>query len=366
MKFRLDRQRFLEAVQLVGGVVAPRAIKPIYESLQIVSRDGGIEILATDLEVGIRLFLDDVAVEEAGTMTIPAQRLSSILREVVDDSIEIGWRGQTCEIVAQGSRFKVLCENPDDFPEIPEFDERGMFAVPNGTFTKLVAKTGFAAAKEKARFALNGIQMTVAGTEIACVATDGRRLAMMNGACENPDGVERSGIIPTKGMSQMVKVLTEGDEVIRLNLGESLCLAQTRRAVISSRLVEGQYPPVKEVIPANTTNRVVLNRAEIIAALRKARILTNQESRVVRLGFESGGRLLIDAQAVEVGEAHIEMAVEYTGEPMRIGFNPEFLLEGFGAAEGETARFELSAPNSPGKIMDDAGYTYVVSPVSLE
>ncbi len=366
MKFRLDRQRFLEAVQLVGAVITPRAIKPIYESLKIVSRDGGIEILATDLEVGIRFFLDDVAVDEPGAMTIPASRLSPILREVSDETIEINWRNQTCEIVAEGSRFKVLCENPEDFPEIPEFEEEGMFAVPTEGFTSLVGKTAFAAAKEKARFALNGIQVSVDGDGMTCVATDGRRLALMTGPSENPDGIERSGIVPTKGMNLMVRVLTEGDEAIRMNLGESLCLARTRRAVISSRLVEGQYPPVKDVIPANSAHCVNLDRAAFIAALRKARILTNQESRVVRLGFEPEGRLLIDAQAVEVGEAHVEMAIEYDGPSMRLGFNPEFLLEGLAVAEGESIKFEFSAPNSPGKMVDGTGYTYVVSPVSLE
>jgi DNA polymerase-3 subunit beta len=365
MRFRCARQKLLEAFQVVGAVVSGRSIKQIYESVKVVSRDDELELLATDLEVAVRYVVPEVEILEGGALTVPAVRMRDILREIREDDVEVAWSESATHVSAGGSQFKVLGEDPEEFPRIPEMAGGATFRVARDTFRTLIDRTGFAAAKERTRYALNGILLLVSGTVIRCVTTDGRRLALMEGEVENPDEIEVEAIVPAKGMAQMVRALTEEDESLDIHVDENQALARTSRAVIASRLVEGAFPNWQEVIPANSAHLVEMDRDELIGALRRAKLLTNQESRSVRLRFAEG-KLVIASRALEVGEARIELDVPYEGPELEIGFNPDYVIDALNVVRAERVHLELNGPTSPGKITDGESFTYVVMPVSLE
>jgi DNA polymerase-3 subunit beta len=365
MRFHCDRQKLLEAFQVAGAVVSGRSIKQIYESVKVISREDRLELLATDLEVAIRYSLPEVEVDQGGALTVPAARMTSILREMKDERVEVAWEDGATLVVGDNSQFKVLGEDPEEFPQIPDMEGERVFSIASETFRDLVGRTAFAAAKERTRFALNGILFLIQGSEVRCVTTDGRRLALVVGEVENPEEVEVKAIVPAKGMTQIVRTLTEADETLELRVEENQATARTSRAVVASRLVEGAFPDWQDVIPASCSYEMDLDREALTTALRKAKLLTNQESRSVRLHFTEG-RLIIASRALEVGEARVELEVPFDGPDLEIGFNPDYLLEALGAIRAPTFKLGLNGPTSPGRITDGATFTYVVMPVSLE
>jgi DNA polymerase III subunit beta len=365
MKFRCTRQMLLEGFQVVGAVVSTHAIKQIYESVKVVTRDGSLELLATDLEVAIRYVIPEAEIIEAGALAVPAARMTGILREIREDEVEVSWQDGATNVTAGGSRFTVLGEDPEEFPRIPEMGEGRTITIPKQTFRELIERTAFSAAKERTRYALNGILLLVQGSEVRCVATDGRRLALALGETENPEEIEVEAIVPAKGMSMMLRTLSDDDEVLELRIDDNQASAKTSRAIVASRLVEGVFPKWQEVIPANCSHEIELDRIELIGALRKAKLLTNQESRSVRLRFGEG-RLVIASRALEVGEAHVEMNVEFDGPEVEVGFNPDYLIEALNVVKSEKVLFAFNGPTSPGKLTDGDTFTYIVMPVSLE
>ncbi len=367
MRFSCSREGLLGALQIVGSVVSSRGMKPVYESVLVLSRNGGLELQGTDLEVAIRYTLEDpeLGIEEAGAFAVPAQRLTSILREVRDEKIHFAWEDHHLQVSCQGSRFRILGLPAEEFPEIPAFPERTVVTLPSGIFSRMVKRTAFATAREKMRYALNGVLLLLREQKLEMVGTDGRRLSYTCGAVDNPNQVEIRAIVPTKGMNQIVKILGEEEESLDLALSERQLAARTRQAMVISRLVEGTFPDFEEVIPVNCEHGATLPREEFVAAVRKASLLTTRESQTVRFSF---GRemLALTARAAEVGEAHVEMAIALEGDEAEIAFNPVYVLEGLNAMEGDEVRFEFRNPKSPAKITDGDDFTYVVMPISLE
>jgi DNA polymerase-3 subunit beta len=298
-------------------------------------------------------------------MVVPAARLTSILREVKDERISFGWDRNVLSVDCQGSRFKVMGLPADEFPEIPGFPEQAAISLPSRLFGRMVNRSAFATAREKMRYALNGILLLLRENEIQMVGTDGRRLAHVRGEVENPEGVEIRAIVPTKGMTQIAKSLGEGDETVDLALSDNQLAARTSQAVVVSRLVEGSYPNFEEVIPVNCERQASMGREDLIGALRKAALLTNKESQSVRFRFSSG-MLSLTARAVEVGEAHVELPIDFSGETVEIAFNPTYVIDGLSIMDVETVEFEFRNPTSPAKLTDGQDFTYVVMPISIE
>lgn len=371
MRFICSREQLLGALQIVGAVIPSRGMKPVYESVLVRTRDKDLELLGTDLEIAIRFRIEDrgegdfIRIEEAGAMVVPAARLISILREVKDPEVEFTWSQNVLSVDcdASSSHFKVMGYPEEDFTEIPDFPERATVALPSALFRRMVGHTAFATAKEKMRYALNGVLFVMEGNRLQMVGTDGRRLAYATGEAENPDQASLQAIVPTKGMTQIARIL-EGEETLEIAVRENQIAARTSHAVVVSRLVEGTFPDFKEVIPDHCENQVRMRREPLIAAVRKAALLTVKESQSIRCRF-ADGNLGLTSRAAEVGEAHVDLAIEYGGEPVEIAFNPTYLLDGLSVMEGEAVTFEFRNPSSPAKVTDGTDFTYVVMPIDL-
>ncbi len=364
MKFTGNRQRLLDAFTIVSSVVSPRAIKPILQNLRMVVGPDGATLLATDLEVAIRYRVPLDVVEEGGDILIPVARVVGILKESTGPQVVFETKDRTVQLTSGKSRFKILSENPEEFPVIPAFEDQKAIIFQRGPFRSMVRKTYFAAAKERSRFAFNGVRLQVDGDTAHMIGTDGKRMAVMSTPVDNPDKVVAGHIIPTKGLLTFEKVVTDEDQTIRLCVDDRQVMIKTQRAEVSSRLVDGAFPRYESVIPKETVLSATFRRDDLLIAMRQAKLLTNEESRSVRLTFEPT-RLLLNSRAMDVGEAQIEVDAVVEGEPIDVSFNPDFVIEGLTVIEAERVVLRVSGRETPSRIDGEENYIYVVMPVTM-
>jgi DNA polymerase-3 subunit beta len=372
MKAQCDRATLTEGVQAALGVVPHRSPKPTLGCIKVEAAPGAVTLLATDLEVGIRVNLTKVDVQEPGTCLVPAERFHAILRELEVETVAVSSGDRETEIVAPGARFKVLGEDPADFPNVPAFPEAGALTILADDLAGMIKRTLFATARENTRYALNGVLWEVEGTNLTLVATDGRRLSHVKGKCKGGGEKGQSAIVPSKAMQLIERCLaTSGDAkaTLRVAIGEKDLLVESPQAdgnrwTIYSRLVDGHFPKYDDVVPKDCDRRATLSTAVFHAAVRKAALLTNEESRGVHLKF-SPEELVLTSSTPEMGEAEVRIAVSYEGEPLDIGFNPVFLIDALKAMDAEQFTFAFKGPNKPGVMTEDKSFTYVIMPVSI-
>ncbi len=368
MRFSCGRDELYKAVQSVLGVVASKGVHPVYESVQIAAGADGLTLQATDLEIGMRVAVSadsGLEVLQPGTAVVPAQRLAAILRELPRERVVFAWDADRREstLEAGRGRFKLQGPSPEDFPEIPDVGGAAEIALPASVLRRMIKRTAFAAAKERMRFALNGLLVQVEGESIELVATDGRRLALEADTCANPDGTSLRAIVPTKGFQQLDKALGDPDSTVWIAVGNNHFRGRSGDVTVVSRLVEGSFPGYRDVIPATCSHNAQIARDALQAALRRASLVTSRDAQCVRLAFASG-ELAVTARSSE-GSAEERLPCTYDGGEEVLGFNPDFLLDALGVLDGEHVTFEWNGKASPGKVTEGS-YVYVVMPVSLE
>lgn len=391
MKVICDRAALLDAINLVSGVVATRTPKPQLTCVKLTAakKDGAgrLLLLATDAEVSLRLSTANVDVHQPGEALVPAQKLQQIVAaEETEPTLTLDVEQDMMLVKGQDAKFKVFGYPPADFPPVPEFPaegERGVrcvFRVAPSELGTLIARTLFATARETSRYAINGVLLKLQGKKLEMVATDGRRLALARGAAEGgPTDSPVTCIVPTKALSLASKLIDTGEETVRVAITENQIIFgfgdsddETPRAVLASTLVEGQFPPYEDVIPRDQDKKAVFDVATLRSGVRRAALLTNEESRGVKLAFTSGKtkgdkKLRLSSRAPEMGEAEVDVDFEsYDGEDIEIGFNPGFITDALKVVEDPQVVMELKAPNKPGLIKAGADFVYVVMPVSLQ
>jgi DNA polymerase-3 subunit beta len=353
------------AFQIVGSVVQQRPTRPILADVLLCAKEGQVELQATDLEIGIRYQVQGAEVTDEGHVAIPQARVASILRETSDEKVEIRDEDGHCIISASDSFFRLPTEAGDEFPELPVFDEEKAYGFDRKDFVEMVTKTSFAAHKGKHRYALNGVLLVIKAGKVEMVATDGRRLAHMERKTKNPSGTDESVIVPTKALDQIIKVLTDEDEKVMFNVRENQIVARTLRATVSSRLVEGHFPPYESVIPKDQDKKVELDRDRFHSAVRRAALLTSEDSSSITLCFGQD-ELEVRSAAPETGEAKVKLPIDYKGAGVEIGFNPEFLTEFLRVLDDPIVHMEFRDSTTAGLFRSGKDMIYVVMPVSRE
>jgi DNA polymerase-3 subunit beta len=365
MKITSPTAALQDAFQIVGAVVPARPTRPILSNVLMKASGGGLEIMATDREVGIRLLVGDVNVEAEGEAAVPQARVNSILHETRDETVALEANEGHCQITASDSEFRLPTESAEEFPEMADFDEENAYEFDRADFEEMVSKTTFAAHKGKHRYALNGVLLVLDGDKVRMVATDGRRLAHIERKARQKVEEEISVIVPTKALEQIIRVLTDEEESLSLNIGETQIVARTQRGLVSALLVEGHFPPYDTVIPKDCDKKVDINRERFQSAVRRAALVTSEESSSVTVRL-APQKMTVSSAAPETGEAKVELPVEYDGAELEIGFSPEFLTEFLRALTDESVRMEFRDGSSAGLFRAGKDFLYVVMPVSRE
>ncbi len=370
MKVVCDRAHLLEALTTAASVVAPRNTSPALACVKLTAKDGLLTLRATDSEIGIAVCVPQVEVQKDGETLVPAEKLLQIVRASEDATLTMELQGQALSVRGEDAKYRIFVHDPKDFPRVPEIPESRIdFETNAEQLRRLVARTLFATAMDTSRYAFNAVLLDRAGKKLRMVATDGRRLAVARGECGKGEGEFRA-IVPTKTMNTLNRLM--GDPASPVTVAREETRIQFRigsgadAAVLISQLVEGTFPPFEDVIPKDHDKRITFDRDALGSAVRRAALLTNEESKGVRMSFGPES-LVLRSRAPELGEAEITIPMEkYQGEPIEIGFNPNYLTDALKVVDPGEVMIELKAPNKPGVLKAGSEFTYVVMPVNLD
>src|SRR5262249_32361652 len=310
MRMVCHREGLLSACQLASVAVAARDVKPILRNFKAIVESDRCTLMATDLELGIRLEVRSLKAEEPGEAILPAARLLAILRESTDEELTIEAGPDACIVRGEFNEFEMPGEDPSNFPDLPAFAEEKYHEVSAGVLREMIRRTIFAAAStEHSKFgATTGILWELEDDKVRLVATDGRRLALMDGlgAAHGGHGTKgQTPVVPAKAMALLARNPQEAGEGVRVSLRPNEALIKTDRAMIYSRLVEGRYPNYKQVLPQKHNAKVPLTVGPFQTAVRQAAIMTDDESKRVVFKFTKQ-KLTLQARGAEAGAAEGE------------------------------------------------------------
>ena len=374
MKVICNRGALLDALTVTGNVVAARTPKPVLLCVKLTASDDRLTLAATDLEVAIRYSDAQVQVEQGGEALLPADKLRDIVRESMDDTLSIevgadtsGSSAGVATIKGQDSLFKIYTQRPSDFPPVPDFTGEADFEIAGGHLKQLIGQTLFAAAREQTRYAFNGVLLTAKAKKINLVSTDGRRLAMAKGDLSSDKLPKEGGkaIVPTKALTLVDKLIDDPEETVAVQVRENQVIFHTPSATLTSNLVEGQFPPYEDVIPKDTDKKMTASTADFLSAIRRAALLTTEESKGVRMHFSKKG-LVLTSRSPDAGEATVNFPCKFEGADVEIGFNPTFLTDALKVVDSDEISLELTAPNRPGLLKGGSNFLYVIMPVNLQ
>ncbi len=366
MRITVPTALLTEAASNAAAVAAAKSPKRILECIAIrADKTDGIRLEATDLDVAIRLRLPEGEVAEDGSVVVPAARFVSVLREIPEKTVTLVESEGGLTIDSARCHFRILGEQPGEFPVLPEFPATEALKVPTRDLRDMIRRTAFATAREPGRFALHGVLLKVAGGLLEMVGTDGRRLARATRAVP-ATGTEVKVIVGIKPLTLLDRVAGDDSGTVEIALEERQILFRTGGTCLASRLIDGAFPSYEDVIPKPSKKSISVVALDFGTAIRRASLLTTKDSQSVQMDI-APKQMTITSRAAEVGEAKVEMEVEYEDEPERLGFNPTFLLDALKVMDPEKkVRFEFTTSKSPGKLTDGDDYVYVVMPVSVE
>lgn len=363
MKLKFERTAILDALQTVQGIVTARTTLPILSNALIHADKKNISITTTDIEVSVRCGIGGTVLK-AGATTVPVRKLSSIMKELAADEVEMDVDEKNVATIQSGSSlFKIIGLGSDEFPALPVFDTKLGYMLDQGALKQMLKNVAYGASTDETRYVLNGVFMSFKGDKLTMVATDGRRLALVEEEVEFPKEAEVDLIIPTKVVTELVHSLGDEGQVKIYTSGNQVAF-EFRDILIVSKLIEGTYPNFRQVIPAQSEERVVLERELLLTALRRAALLASDKSNSVRLEF-SKNTLKITAITPEVGEAHETAAIKYDGKDIAVAFNPEYLMDPLRQLTTDEVYLEITDELSPGVLKCEIPFLYVLMPMRI-
>jgi DNA polymerase-3 subunit beta len=367
MKLNINRAALAEALNLLISVVPARTPKPVLRCLRMTASDKDVRFRATDLEVGINCVVYEVQVEKKGEVVVPADKIAAVVRESTDEVLAIEAGEGLCKITGSDSHFTIYGQPEGTFPEVPGFEGPADIEVSLENLQAGVEQCLFATAKESTRYALNGVLWEVKGKKLTMVSTDGRRLARtrVNLSAAPSEKTEKSKIIvPAKTLSLLDKIGAKDKDVVAIKFVDNQVILSCGNVVVSSNLVEGTFPKYEDIIPTDYDKKLTLPTESALSAVRRSALLTSEESRGVKLAIGKD-TLVFSSKAPESGDAEISMPVSYKGEPIEIGFNPQFIMDALRVLPEQEFELELGQSDRPGLIRCGKDFLYVLMPISL-
>jgi len=368
MNLTISKEQIINGLQAVQNVVSTRTTLPILSNVLLRADNDRLELTATDLDVTISCAVE-AKVKKPGASTVPVKRLFGIVRELSNSEMDVEVdEKHACTIRSGPSFYKINGLSADEFPPMPKFKEDKKVVLPQETVKGMMKKTSFAISTDESRYVLNGIFLSLKDHKMTMVATDGRRLALVDEEVDIAEQSHGEFIVPAKTVNELNRLLQDKGE-LELRYAEnqaSFTLKDEKGSsvLIVTKLIEGNYPNYRQVIPAETKERVPLVREEFLHALRRAEIMTSEKSNSVKLSFGKN-KLEITANSPEVGEAKESLAVNYKGAEIAIAFNPKYMIDPLNALPNDEVFLELIDELSPGVLKINGPFLYVVMPMRL-
>ncbi|MGI8958103.1 MAG: DNA polymerase III subunit beta [Chthoniobacterales bacterium] len=363
MKFSVTKEKLLECLQQVQNVVSTRTTLPILSNVLLQTNGSEVRLTTTDLDVGVRGSFE-ASIEKEGATTLPARRLFTIIRELPSSEIQFDVDSKNAASIRSGqSFFKILGLPEEEFPPLPKFDDSKVVTIRQKDLRDGLRKTSYAISTDETRYVLNGVLFSFKDNKLMLVATDGRRLAMLDIDLEFPRSHEADIIVPTKAVTELQRLLIDDGDV-RVSVSSGQIAFDLNNTLLVSKLIEGNYPNYRQVIPGEMKERVTLERETFLNSLRRVSLLASDKSNSIKLNF-SKNNIEITANTPEVGEAKESLPVAYKGREFSIAFNPEFLMAPLRNLTEDEVFLDLIDEMSPGVIKIQSPFLYVLMPMRI-
>jgi DNA polymerase-3 subunit beta len=364
MHLKVGKSTFLKELNLIQGVVEKKSTIPILSNLLLETKDGGLCIKGTDLDVSISTWCETEIIKE-GSNCIQAKKLFEIVRALPDAEIEIK-RGDNDQvnIICERSRFRMPGLSKDNFPEIQKFDGP-FFAIPAELLKTFIGRTIFAITNEESRYALNGAKFELSEKNVRMVATDGHRLSFIEKNL-GLGGGNLDVLIPKKTLAELAKLSSETDDSVEFGHDENHLYFKVGKRLLISRTLSGQFPNYELVLPKENINKMAIESDRVSSAIRRVALMADERSHAIK--FEvNDGQVNITSQAAEIGEAGEVLPVDYAGPSISVGFNAQYLLDFFSVVQDGEVLFEFKDGNSQVQLKEksevDYDFRYIVMPM---
>jgi len=367
VKISLERDELLTELQTVSRVASTRSAIQALSGVQLAAASAGCELRATDMDVGLRVPLEAEVVRE-GTIVLPARLLLDVIRSLPAPAVSLELRSaeQDVELVSGNATFHIRTLRAEDFPPFPEPDPDSAVELPAEAFVSTALKVAGSASRDETRPVLTGIFVSASERELRMVATDSYRLSVKETTLDTPLSAGFEVNVPARALQELGRLVTHAEgEHLSVSVRQNQVLFMLGRVILSSRLIDGQFPNYRQLLPESFEHELRLAGGEFTDVVRRISLLA-QKNAPLRLAF-APGELTVSAQTPDVGEARESMPVAFQGEPLEIGFNPEFLRAGLEAvAEGDVL-LKLISPLRPGLIEagDESRFRYLIMPIRL-
>jgi DNA polymerase III subunit beta len=363
LKLTSPRDELIRQISIVSRAASTRTTVQVLAGILLRADAGRLHLAATDMELSLRTSLE-ANVDTEGAVVVPGKLLVELARLLPGDEVSIEHRqGEgVVEVVSGSATYRIHTYDAEDFPRLPEPSSTEMAAIDADALLETATKVSRAASRDESRPVLTGILVRFEGENLVMAATDSYRLAVKETSMSTP-GPELDAIVPARALLELARI-AQGASELQLGVQENQVLFTSDGVLLTTRRIEGQFPNYRQLMPETFEHELALPRDELLEVVRRVAVMA-QRNAPLRLRFAEG-ELTVSAQTQDVGEARETMPAAFAGEPLDIGFNPEFLRDGIESAEGDEVRLRLISPLRPAVLQGAAeDFSYLIMPIRL-
>lgn len=363
MKFKIIRSEFLEGLKSVQNIVAGKGSLPILQNVLLEAKGKELKMTTTDLDISITS-QSKCEVQELGLSTLPVKLLFNAITKVAECEVEVEIdANEHATIKAGNAKFKLAGMPESEFPKLPKDEEAYAYVIPQATLREMLKKVAYAASQDDTRRTLKGVLLSFKDSKLTMVATDGRRLALVENELEFSKSAEKDIVLPSKAVAELQRSLTgEGDVSVMVQKSQ-ICF-KTESMMLYTKLMDETYPNYRQVIPAETAEHIAVDRQLLLDALDRASVMTIDEAHSTKLIFDNG-KLVVTSAASDIGEAKDEVPIKYAGEKIEIMFNPSYVMDPLKAIEDDEVTINLNNGHSPAVLKCSIPFLYVLMPLRI-
>lgn len=374
MKFTINRDHFASGLQQVLNVVGTRATMPILSNALIEADKDHISLTTTNLDMGIRCRIQ-AQVTEPGSITLPVRKLAGIVNDLPSLEVSVESTAQQARVNSGTAAFRIMGIAGDEFPPLPSFSDKHSFVLQQTDLARMLKSVSYAQSTDESRYIMNGVYFNFEEAKLTLAATDGRRLAVISKEMEVSDDNTGHLILPAKTVTEVERLLGQGDTVrIAFNdrqvafeiasTGVSADSGLLDSIYLVSKVVEGNYPNYRQVIPKENDRHVRINREMLLNTVRRASRVTSDKNNSVKVNVKPG-TLEVTGNSAEIGDARVSVNVDYDGSDVTVAFNPIYLMDPLKALSRDEVIFEFKDELSPGVIRTPESFLCVIMPLRL-
>ncbi len=370
MEIKISKGELLKGLSLIQGIVERKTTMPILANVLMEAKGRGLTLTATDLEVGVTSIMTAEVVKE-GRIAIHARGLYDIVKELPDEAVHLAvGDNQWVEISCGRAKFKIVGLSPEEFPSLPKRGDGVAMKLDGNIIKEMIEKTSFAMSSDETRFNLNGVFLEQAkegeSEVLRMVATDGHRLSIIDREVKGKWKLPKGVIVPRKGVHEIKRLVDNTDGAIDISIDEKHIVASNKATTLIIRLIDGQFPPYRQVVPSQAKRSVGVDRQTILQVLKRVSILSADRSRGVKFAF-SPKNLEVSTSNPDFGEAREELPINYKGEKFEVGFNARYFIDVLNVIEDDQAELMMGDDTTPCilKSEKDKGFTHIVMPMRL-